>query len=246
MPGSASSFARARQLTPQAPKRAELHLSFNITGPSSRLRTTLGALTLAILIATMLVAAGSASRARRRSRHRPRRPQRRRQRDADEVPPALGQGHTERQALGQPGRPLRVGEGPQRRRAQGSLSRRLHVHARRLEDLAEVAGRGPDRLLVPDPGGRRRPPQEARRHPALAGLRLMPSRSRSTDHPDHVVRLLSGSARGSSWISLSARGTPASSSRLRSRSAFSSIPKSSARFEIQTQTSSVTTAPRLP
>lgn len=36
-------------------------MSFNITGPSSRLRTTLGVLTLAILIATMLVAAGSAS-----------------------------------------------------------------------------------------------------------------------------------------------------------------------------------------
>ena len=61
MPGSASSFARARQLTPQAPKRAELHLSYNITGPSSRLRTILGALTLAILIAAMLIAAGSAA-----------------------------------------------------------------------------------------------------------------------------------------------------------------------------------------
>ena len=36
-------------------------MSFNITGPSSRLRTTLGVLTLAILIATMLIAAGSAS-----------------------------------------------------------------------------------------------------------------------------------------------------------------------------------------
>ena len=35
-------------------------MSFNITEPSSRLRTTLGVLTLAILIATMLVAAGSA------------------------------------------------------------------------------------------------------------------------------------------------------------------------------------------
>ena len=61
-----------------------------------------------------------------------------------------------------------------------------------------------------------------------------------------VVRLSLGSSRGSSWISFSARGTPAASSRLRSRSAFSSIPNSSARLLIQNQTSSETRPPSVP
>ena len=52
------------------------------------------------------------------------------------------------------------------------VPRRLHVHPRRVEDLAEDARRRSDRLLVPDPGRGRGGAEEARRHPPLARLRL--------------------------------------------------------------------------
>ena len=55
-----------------------------------------------------------------------------------------------------------------------------------------------------------------------------------------------GSARGSSWISRSARGVPSSISRLRSSSALSWWPKRIARLEIQNQISSTISPPRVP
>jgi hypothetical protein len=71
-------------------------------------------------------------------------------------------------------------------------------------------------------------------------------RRRHAGSAPQVVFCSLGSARGSSWISRSALGRPSSSSRLRSRSAFSWWPNRIARLLIQNQTSRATRPPSVP